>query len=117
MPVFTRRRDHEQRRPQKITLGDMRSTGLRNLLVYCGDFKCAHHVEIGAERWSDDVRLSDSSSSLARKKAGHEWPPPKHPQEMDQQDYGECIIAKGGLNVDNGEQQLPIYRKQGLWPG
>jgi hypothetical protein len=48
---------------QKITFGEMRSTGLRNLLAYCGDYKSAHHVEISAERWSDDVRLSDSPSS------------------------------------------------------
>jgi hypothetical protein len=47
------------KREQKITLGEMRATGLRRLLVYCGDYKCAHHVEISAERWSDDVRLSD----------------------------------------------------------
>jgi hypothetical protein len=34
---FARHHDAAERRPQKITLGEMRSTGLRNLLVYCGD--------------------------------------------------------------------------------
>jgi hypothetical protein len=47
-------------RQQKITLGEMReSGGLRRLLVYCADYKCAHHVEIDADRWPDRLRLSD----------------------------------------------------------
>ena len=29
-------------RQQKITLGEMRSSGVRGLLVYCADYKCAH---------------------------------------------------------------------------
>jgi hypothetical protein len=29
-------------RPQKITLGEMRSLGVRGLLIYCTDFRCAH---------------------------------------------------------------------------
>ena len=29
------------------------------LIVYCGDYKCAHSVVISAERWLDEVRLSD----------------------------------------------------------
>ena len=44
---------------QKITLGEMRASGPRRLLVYCGDYKCAHSVTISADRWPDDVRLSD----------------------------------------------------------
>jgi hypothetical protein len=46
-------------REQKITLGEMRSAGGPCLLlVYCGDYKCAHSVVVHA-RWGDDVRLSD----------------------------------------------------------
>jgi hypothetical protein len=38
MPELTRRRDHDvEKRTQKVTLGEMRSTGIRRLLVYCGD--------------------------------------------------------------------------------
>jgi hypothetical protein len=37
----------------------MREMGLRGVLIYCADFRCGHHVEINADRWSDDVRLSD----------------------------------------------------------
>jgi hypothetical protein len=43
----------------KITLGEMRATGVRDLLVYCADHKCAHAVRISADRWPDHIRLSD----------------------------------------------------------
>jgi len=46
-------------RQQKITLGEMRSSGPRRLLVYCADYRCAHSVTIDAGQWPDDVRLSD----------------------------------------------------------
>src|SRR5882724_3084650 len=44
---------------QKITLGEMRSSGVRGLLVYCADYRCAHAVRISADRWPDETRLSD----------------------------------------------------------
>ncbi|WP_027542906.1 hypothetical protein [Bradyrhizobium sp. WSM2254] len=43
-------------RPVKITFGEMREMGLRGVLVYC---HCGHHVVLSADRWPDDVRLSD----------------------------------------------------------
>jgi hypothetical protein len=46
-------------RQQKITLGEMRVSGVRGLLVHCADYHCAHAVRIGADRWPDNVRLSD----------------------------------------------------------
>jgi hypothetical protein len=46
-------------RLQKITLGEMRAMGIRGLLIYCSDYKCSHNVAISADRWPDDVRLSD----------------------------------------------------------
>jgi hypothetical protein len=52
------RRDPDQR-PQKMTLGEMRLTGLRKLLVYCGDYKCGHSIAISADLWPNHVRLSD----------------------------------------------------------
>ena len=51
MPALTR--------PQKITLGEMRSSGVRGLLIYCADYHCSHSIEISADRWPDHVRLSD----------------------------------------------------------
>jgi len=47
-----------QRQP-KITFGEMRASGVRDVLVYCRDHHCSHHIRISADRWSDDVRLSD----------------------------------------------------------
>jgi hypothetical protein len=46
-------------RPQKITLGEMRASGVRGLLIYCADYKCSHWIRISADQWPDDVRLSD----------------------------------------------------------
>jgi hypothetical protein len=28
-------------------------------LIYCRDCRCGHHIEINANCWADDVRLSD----------------------------------------------------------
>jgi hypothetical protein len=50
MPALTR---------QKITLGEMRAGGVRGLLIYCSDYHCSHWTAISADRWPDDVRLSD----------------------------------------------------------
>jgi hypothetical protein len=47
------------KRPQKITLGEIRQMGIRGLLVYCSDYKCSHNIEISADQWPDHVRLSD----------------------------------------------------------
>jgi hypothetical protein len=49
----------EVARQQKITFAQMRAAGVRGLLIYCSDYKCAHSVEISADRWGDYVRLSD----------------------------------------------------------
>ena len=46
-------------RQQKITFGEMRASGASRIIVHCGDYKCNHLVTISADRWADDVRLSD----------------------------------------------------------
>jgi hypothetical protein len=38
----------------------MRSSGVRGLLIYCSDYHCSHSVAISTDRWSDDIRLSDT---------------------------------------------------------
>jgi len=40
----------------KITFGEMRSMGLRGVLVCC---HCGRHIAMDADRWPDEVRLSD----------------------------------------------------------
>ena len=57
-------------RPQKITFGEMRSTGLRGVLVYCSDYKCSHSIAISADPWPDHVRLSDLESRFICKGCG-----------------------------------------------
>ena len=46
-------------RPVKITFGEMRASGVRDVLVYCRDHRCSHHIAISADRWPDYIRLSD----------------------------------------------------------
>jgi hypothetical protein len=58
---------------QKITLGEMRSSGVRGLLVYCADYKCSHSIKLeGAvvDRWADGVRISDIEPRLVCKRCG-----------------------------------------------
>jgi hypothetical protein len=45
--------------PQKITFGELRASGVHDVLVYCRDHRCTHHVTISADRWPDHVRLPD----------------------------------------------------------
>jgi hypothetical protein len=47
------------KRNQKITLGEMRASGVRGLLIYCSDYKCSHSTAISGDNWPDEVRLSD----------------------------------------------------------
>jgi hypothetical protein len=37
----------------------MREMGVRGVLIYCADYHCSHSVTRSADRWPDDVRLSD----------------------------------------------------------
>ena len=46
-------------RPQKITFGELRTSGVRDVLIYCRDHRCSHHITISADRWPNHVRLSD----------------------------------------------------------
>jgi hypothetical protein len=60
MVMLTHRRDHAaERRPQKITFGEMRGAGVRGILIYCSDYRCSHSTAISGDRWPDHVRLSD----------------------------------------------------------
>ena len=45
--------------PPKITFGEMRASGVRDVLIYCRDHRCSHHVETNADGRGDDVHLSD----------------------------------------------------------
>ena len=61
MPTLTRRQSHDARDEcWHIYHGDVHAgttAGVRGLSVYCSDYKCA--AKISADRWPDEVRLSD----------------------------------------------------------
>ena len=69
MPVLTRRRSAE-RRQYKITLGEMRVSGVRGLLIYCSDYKCSHSTVISGDKWPDHVRLSDLEARFVCRACG-----------------------------------------------
>jgi hypothetical protein len=35
------------------------AAGVRCVLVYFSDYRCSHSMSLDADRWGDDVRLSD----------------------------------------------------------
>jgi hypothetical protein len=53
-----------KRRPQPyrgppVTLGHIRSHGVRNVLIYCSTGRCHHSAVVDADRWPDDTALND----------------------------------------------------------
>jgi hypothetical protein len=60
----------EPTHPKKITFGEMRSTGVRGVLVYCADYRCSHSIAISGDRWPDDMRLSDLKQRFICKACG-----------------------------------------------
>ncbi len=44
---------------EKITFERMRASGVRGVLVFCSDYHCSHSTALGADRWPDEMRLSD----------------------------------------------------------
>jgi hypothetical protein len=69
MPDLSSSRSVE-RRQQKITLGEMRASGVRGLLIYCSDFRCSHWTAISGDKWPDHVRLSDIESRFTCQACG-----------------------------------------------
>ena len=56
-------------RPQKITFGEMRSTGTRGLIVFCSDYRRSLNVTL-APQWPDDVSYLILSRDLSVVSAG-----------------------------------------------
>ena len=57
-------------RQTKITFGEMRSSDVRGVLVYCADYKCSHFTAMDSNRWPDEVRLSDIENQFTCKACG-----------------------------------------------
>jgi hypothetical protein len=71
-------------RQTKITFGEMRSAGVRGVLIYCADYRCSHSTAMDSDRWPDDVRLSDIENQFTCKACGKrgadvrpDWPQAK----------------------------------------
>ena len=54
----------------KITFGELRASGVRDVLIYCRDHRCSHHAETNADGWADDVRLSDIEPNFTCTRCG-----------------------------------------------
>nr|WP_247494392.1 hypothetical protein [Bradyrhizobium sp. 164] len=60
-PVRSTTRTEADRRPVKITLGELRATGVRDLIAFCRDYRCGHSVKLPAsevDKRPDENRLS-----------------------------------------------------------
>jgi hypothetical protein len=42
-------------REQKITLAELRASGVRGLQIYCADYKCSHWTAISGDQWPDSA--------------------------------------------------------------
>ena len=49
----------------------MRDSGVRGIVIYCSDYKCSHSIEMNADQWPDDVRLSDVEPRFTCQACGH----------------------------------------------
>jgi hypothetical protein len=58
-------------RQQKITFGEMRTSGASRIIVHCGDYKCGHSVTMYPALWPDNVRLSDLEERFVCTVCGH----------------------------------------------
>jgi hypothetical protein len=56
--------------PQKITFGEMRESRVRDVLIYCRDYRCGHHAGASADGWADDMRLSGIERRLVCQRCG-----------------------------------------------
>ena len=94
-----RRRDpHDdpprRRRPQPdsgppVTLGHIRSHGVRRLLIYCSTGLCHHSAVVDADRWPDDTALLDLDRWAVCTKCGMigadvrpNWSERPHPESL-----------------------------------
>ncbi|WFU21142.1 hypothetical protein QA649_23800 [Bradyrhizobium sp. CB1717] len=57
-------------RPRKITFAEMREMGVRGIIVFCADYRCGHSIALSADRWADDLRLSDIESRFICRSCG-----------------------------------------------
>ncbi len=60
-----------KRRPQPVTLGHIRSHGVRHMLIYCSaGLYCHHSAVVDADRWPDNTVLLELDAKAVCTKAG-----------------------------------------------
>ena len=64
-----KRRSASYRGPP-VTLGHIRSHGVRRLLIYCSTGLCHHSAVVDADRWPDDTVLLDLDQRAVCTKRG-----------------------------------------------
>jgi hypothetical protein len=57
-------------REQKITFGEMRESGVSRVVVFCRDYRGSHSVQMDADYWPDNLRLSDVEERLVCQACG-----------------------------------------------
>jgi hypothetical protein len=62
---------------KKITFAEMRAAGVRSVLVYCSHYRCSHSTSLDADRWADNVRLSDIESKFVCAACGRRGTAPR----------------------------------------
>jgi hypothetical protein len=66
---LARRRNQPYRGPP-VTLGHIRSHGVRRLLIYCSTGLCHHSAIVDADRWPDETVLLDLDRRAVCTKCG-----------------------------------------------
>jgi hypothetical protein len=79
----------------KITLAEMRASGVRGLLIYCSDYHCSHWTATNGDQWPDDVRLSDLEPRFTCQACGRRGADVR----PDWQSIGACLKTVGGRCV------------------
>jgi hypothetical protein len=107
--------------------------GVRGVLAYCADYHCSHSVALSADRWPDDLRLSEISPLAAsegqrfgRTSTGAGlWLPRwaveiRMPKRKRPQRWAECwgrskAPVQGGATQEHLTNALlcPLFRKRG----
>src|SRR6202049_5038074 len=97
-------------RQQKITLGEMRSSGVRGLLVYCADYHCSHSIAIGADQWPEHLRLSDLEARFVCKACGQRGADVRTDFNWNKQPVAEsCSRSPLGENLSCFLQSLELF--------
>jgi hypothetical protein len=91
----------EKTSPHKITLGEMRASGIRGLPVYCADYQCSHWIRVSADQWPDETRLSELEDKFTCTVCG------KHGAEVRPDfDWDKAVSDIDQIAIDNVAKAL-----------